>query len=220
VHTLAVAAAIGATTFLLLVPMAWHTAQVGRFDRWVLDANLPRYSSVFSVGRVLSVVGSGTMVTIAAIRLVYLVWRRARRPWLAFGAIVAIGGSAIVEYCAKAIIARPRPSTATLTGLSGYGFPSGHTTTATAFASTAAVLLLGVSPEAASPRQRHLITGIAGLYALGVAAGRIMVGAHYLTDTVAGLAIGASIAFAALAAALTAEARRNGATYAATIGRG
>jgi membrane-associated phospholipid phosphatase len=216
---LATAGSLALLAFMSLTPMAWHTARLGRLDRWVLDAGLPTHTVLFDLGRVLSAMGSGAMVTIITVRLVYLLWARTRRPWLAAGAVGAIAGSAILELIAKQVIGRPRPSTSKLTGLSGYGFPSGHTSTATALAATCVVLILIGVWSTPTTRQRHFAVGLAVLYVCGVAAGRMMVGAHFLTDTIAGVALGTLAACAALAAALVGEAGRGKRTHPSVTGR-
>ncbi|MEJ7766115.1 MAG: phosphatase PAP2 family protein, partial [Acidimicrobiales bacterium] len=84
------------------------------------------------------------------------------------------------------LVDRARPTINPLVGVSAPAFPSGHTTTAAAtFAALA--LLLG---RHRSPTVRFALTGAAaGLTAL-VACTRVMLGVHWVTDVLAGAALG------------------------------
>ena len=76
------------------------------------------------------------------------------------------------------------------TYLGGIVFPSGHTTAAVALAATLAVLLL-VPPQRSSTRvARVLLVAIFCVTAALVATAVIALRWHYLTDTVAGAAVG------------------------------
>jgi undecaprenyl-diphosphatase len=74
------------------------------------------------------------------------------------------------------------PTAATL----GPSFPSGHSASAAAFFAAAA-LLLG---RHAGPRGRALLAGLAAAIGVAVAASRVMLDVHWLTDVIAGLALG------------------------------
>ena len=68
----------------------------------------------------------------------------------------------------------------------GPSFPSGHSATAAAlYAAVALVLARG-----RSPRTRALLAGGAAGIAVGVACSRVMLGVHWLSDVIAGLAFG------------------------------
>ena len=68
----------------------------------------------------------------------------------------------------------------------GPSFPSGHSTAAAAFYAAAA-LILG---RGASPRTRALLAGGAAGIAVAVASTRVMLDVHWLSDVIAGLALG------------------------------
>jgi membrane-associated phospholipid phosphatase len=102
-----------------------------------------------------------------------------------------------VTNLTKIIVDRPRPNIHRLTGFSGASFPSGHAATAAAtFAAVA--FLVG---RARTPRVKARLAAGAAAIAVGVATTRVLLGVHWMTDVLAGLAIGwawfaiASIAF-------------------------
>lgn len=136
--------------------------------------------------RDLSLVG-GTLGSVLIALIVAVVASRRLRPRdvVGFLAIVMIGESILVAGI-KAIVDRGRPDVDRLTGFSGASFPSGHAATAAATLAAAA-LLLGY---ARTRRQRACLVGVAGGVAATVAATRVLLGVHWLTDVVAGLIVG------------------------------
>jgi membrane-associated phospholipid phosphatase len=110
--------------------------------------------------------------------------RRSMRVFV-FVATVAIGERLIVNGL-KAIVQRERPAVLPLVSSTGSAFPSGHAAAAAAsWAAVALILALG-----RARRTTHALAGAAVTVALGVAASRVLLGVHWVTDAVAGLAIG------------------------------
>jgi membrane-associated phospholipid phosphatase len=107
------------------------------------------------------------------------------RAVIAFLATVMIGQTVLMNVI-KAIVDRTRPNIDRLTGFSGASFPSGHAATAAATLAAAALLLSFARGRA----QRAVFTGIAGGIAAAVAATRVLLGVHWLTDVFAGLILG------------------------------
>ena len=112
-------------------------------------------------------------------------FRRHSREVFAFVAAVGIG-ELLLSNLLKVVVRRDRPDVLHLVVAHGYSFPSGHTVAA---ASTwlAVALVLG---RDRSRRTRALLAGGAALIAASVATSRALLGVHWLTDVVAGLAIG------------------------------
>jgi undecaprenyl-diphosphatase len=110
-----------------------------------------------------------------------------RRRWevILFLATVSVGET-LVNSAVKHLVDRERPAIVHLTGFSGPSFPSGHS--AAAAAAWAAVAL--VLTRDAGRRVRSLAAGIVVFVVLGVAASRALLGVHWLTDVVAGVALG------------------------------
>lgn len=86
----------------------------------------------------------------------------------------------------KEIVERARPDISQLTGFAGSSFPSGH---ASAAAATFAVVALLVGRRR-SRSARAVIAGVAVAVAVIVAGTRVLLGVHWLTDVLAGLAVG------------------------------
>ncbi|MEX1043823.1 MAG: phosphatase PAP2 family protein [Acidimicrobiia bacterium] len=113
-------------------------------------------------------------------------WWRFRTLQVAFFMATVAAGQALISTGLKAAVGRERPDLTQLAPWSGSSFPSGHATAAAAvFAASALVL---------SHRRRRgiraLIGAGAGLLIGVVAATRALLGVHWLTDVVAGVAVG------------------------------
>ena len=83
-------------------------------------------------------------------------------------------------------MSRDRPAISQLTGFSGSSFPSGH---AAAAAATFAVIALLVG-RGRRRAVRNAIAGVAAALAVLVAGSRVMLGVHWFTDVLAGIALG------------------------------
>jgi membrane-associated phospholipid phosphatase len=87
----------------------------------------------------------------------------------------------------KASYARPRPPLP-LVETTGYSFPSGHAVAGAAIAISLVVVLVPVGP-----RMRNLEM-IAGAFAVIMGISTVYLRAHWLSDAVAGVALGAAVA--------------------------
>jgi membrane protein DedA with SNARE-associated domain len=122
-----------------------------------------------------------------AIGLYFGVRRRDRRPLALLTAAVA--GAAGLWLIIKPLVGRPRPPAAIWIGhYTGAAFPSGHATQSAAFYAMLAVVL----GAGLSFRRRAVVWSAAALVVAVVGASRIYLGAHWLTDVLAGYALGAS----------------------------
>ena len=130
--------------------------------------------------------GSTPVIALALIATAMLDFRR-RRSREVFVFVAAIGiGELVLNNLLKLLVHRERPSVLHLVAAHGYSFPSGHTVAAT---STWFAIALVVGRDAPR-RTRALLSGAAALIAMSVAASRALLGVHWLTDVIAGLAIG------------------------------
>jgi membrane-associated phospholipid phosphatase len=165
---------------------------VGTFDlsmyHWMDDIRVAPLTWLF---RFLNVVGGG-IVTIplrTAASVVLVLQRRWRAFW---GFAVTWASSEILLVVLKGWFHRGRPA-APLVEITGQSFPSGH---AVAGAATAVALVLAFMP--AGPRRRKW-EWIAGGFAFTMAFSRVYLNAHWFSDVVAGVLLGAGIAIGSVA---------------------
>ena len=136
-----------------------------------------------------STLGSpGVVVMLGVVTAAVLWFRYHSVPW-ALAALVAPAIAGAGEAALKIVVARPRPVTAVLTGEGGNGFPSGH---AAGFAALVFVTVLAIAGKSQSHRTWRLVVAFAASAAM--AASRVVVGAHYPTDVIAGLLLGLGVA--------------------------
>ena len=182
-----------------LVALAVLTsATVDHFDAVtssVIHAHIAH--SVAAVSWALSAIGgTETVLPATAVLAVALVALRLWHSAIALALSVAVTQATVALL--KAIVERPRPAAnAQMADAGGFSFPSGHSATSAA--------LFGVLALVAA---RHLEGGIrVAAAALGVAliaaigVSRVMLGAHYPTDVLAGWLTGGTIALASVAIA-------------------
>ena len=131
-----------------------------------------------------TLLGEPVLITVAAAVLALLLWRRGSGRLAAY-VVVARIGAIVLSQGLKLAVDRARPvfdePVATALGAS---FPSGHALGSAAFWSTTAVLAM---PHVRRPR---LLLAGAVVVAVLVAASRVLLGVHYLSDVVAGLLLG------------------------------
>lgn len=191
-HLLRMRAAIVAVTaaFLALTVAAaiWHE-QLVRFDEPVSDALRGSLSVEF--WRAVTLPGATEFyVPVAAVAAVVL-WNRCRSLAVMWPALIVAG--AVVNVSLKWLVDRPRP-TGPETGVALAAFPSGHTIHAT-------VVLGLIPPTLYLLTKRSMSAWIAYPVLLGAATltglSRVALGAHWLTDVVAGHLIGLALLIAA-----------------------
>jgi undecaprenyl-diphosphatase len=171
---------------LLLVMISSHTG-LAHYDlsaaRWGADHATPRSTQFL---RDVSLLG-GTPVMIAlAIVSATIEYVRSRKPEVIAFVIGVVLGQVILVNVAKAIVDRDRPDISRLTGFSGASFPSGH---AAAAAATLAVVGF-LAGRGRGPGVKAFLAGFVVAAAVAVATTRVLLGVHWFTDVLAGLAFG------------------------------
>lgn len=128
-------------------------------------------------------------------------WRRAARRWL-LALLLSVPGGMLLNVLLKYVFQRSRPVFEhPLVTLASYSFPSGHTVAATLLYGVLASYLVTERRQAAA-----LVVPPSVLMVLLVAASRVYLGAHYLSDVLAAMAEG--VAWLALCITATSAWRR------------
>jgi membrane-associated phospholipid phosphatase len=111
---------------------------------------------------------------------------RERSVWVIPFIVAVMGGEEILTATVKQLADRVRPTFNPAAATLGPSFPSGHSATAAAFYAMTA-LLLG---RWRGRPTRAVLTGAAAGLAVAVAASRVLLDVHWLSDVIAGLALG------------------------------
>jgi membrane-associated phospholipid phosphatase len=135
----------------------------------------------------ITTLGETWLVVVVATFLVAAQWIR-RRPvrWIALYLACVILGENAAMHAIKQLVDRVRPALNPIAETLGPSFPSGHSSTAAAFWAAAALVLGRGAPRLA----RALLAGGAVAVAVAVAGSRVLLDLHWLSDVVAGLALG------------------------------
>ncbi len=142
-------------------------------------------TSTFVLNLITGLGGTEVIIAVSIAVAAYAWWRYRNLNVAMFVVSVAIS-QAVVNNGLKWIIDRERPAISQLAGWAGSSFPSGHTAAAAAtYAAVALVIGLGHSE-----RVRAWLAAAAISIALAVGATRALLGVHWLTDVLAGLAVG------------------------------
>jgi undecaprenyl-diphosphatase len=128
--------------------------------------------------------GSLRLVILLALVLVAVEWRRSR--WSLLFMLTVLGGMEATMLSVKALVGRVRPTLTPEAATLGPSFPSGHSATAAAFYAGAALVIGRTLPG----RARHLVIAAAVGLAAAVAASRVLLDVHWLSDVIGGLALG------------------------------
>ena len=189
------------TAVLVLVTVLGILAFLVRSDSGLLgfDGSVEGWAREHTTGsrrdvvRAVTDLGGSLVITLVAVAVAVIELRRPPRRWLLPFLVVAIAGLTLVTNLIKLGVDRVRPELGL--GLDA-SFPSGHSANA-AVTFAAVALLIG---RARSPRVQAALTGVAVGVAVAVGTSRILLGVHWVTDVIAGLALGwAWFAFTAVA---------------------
>jgi len=134
----------------------------------------------------LTKLGGHEVVVALALLVVLAEWARGRGRHVAWFLLAVVGSTTVLMNIVKVLVDRDRPDVLRLASFGGASFPSGHSALAAA-AFAAFVLVLGRSRSRAT---RAWLAGGAAAVAAAVASTRVLLGVHWLTDVVAGLALG------------------------------
>jgi membrane-associated phospholipid phosphatase len=169
----------------------------------VRDAVAARTSTLTTLAHGASVLGRSA-VLLAAAAVIALAAAAVRRPrgWIV---LLTVGGAIILQNVAKALVDRPRPPVTRLEHVSSTSFPSGHATESAAF--FVLLALAGTRSSLSRPLKAAAVLA-AAVIIIAVAASRVYLGAHYPTDTIAGILLGGTWAVVTAAAFRSAAPER------------
>ena len=209
VLTVAAAVAVAsAWTFLGITQDVVAHEELARLDPQVLTWVLAHRSGAMD-GFFEAATWLGARVVVVPVLLVVgAAVARARRSWRPIASIAVVYGAAVLLHATVALaVHRPRPDRAAwLSHAAGWAYPSGHTTQAVAGWGILALVL----SAGARPRHRILLLGSATGVAALVAASRVYLGVHWLSDVLGGITL--SCTLLASWVALSGSSSRGGVT--------
>lgn len=150
---------------------------------WAADHEDPAATSVL---RVLTYLGSAAVVLPLAVVVGVVEARRLPNRSIPVFLLLVEGGQLLLVNLIKVLVGRSRPDINQLVEVADLSFPSGHVTNA---AATFAALALLVGRRRRRTVRVALAGGAAGVTAL-VASTRVFLGVHWVTDVLAGAALG------------------------------
>lgn len=199
---------LGGVVLALLAVVVRSTDLLSGLDRSVAEWG-DHHATAWSHDALTLVTDLGETVTVVVVAIVVAIvdWTRTRNRWVAPFLVAVILGDKLLTEAIKQLVDRARPTIEAVAATLGPSFPSGHTSTAAA--SWAAFAL--VAGRWWGRRAWPALAGFAVGIAVGVACSRVLLDVHWLTDVLAGLALGWAW-FAACAIAFGGRVLRFGAT--------
>lgn len=196
-------------TVLVKTHVSWLAGADRRISRAAVRAT-QRHAWLDDTARAVTQLGNPVFVEIAVCVLAAMLVISARRR---LGATVLLAGLAtlVVERVLKSTIDRTRPAAdGLLAYASGPSFPSGHSAGAGLLAAVLVALCCTVAAPEQRSRRRVLpaLGALAAVLACGVAASRVVLGVHYPSDVVGGLAVAVSFTATAFALLSVLDRRR------------
>ncbi|MCU1558908.1 MAG: hypothetical protein JWN09_2903 [Microbacteriaceae bacterium] len=154
----------------LATDVAWHDFLVQHRSPWLEYPSL----ALNLVGGTIAM----TVITVVVVAALFFL----RRRWAAAFLGLTVALSTVLSTIVKQLVDRPRPGDSIIVATSG-AFPSGHTTAAAAFVVALALIFA-----------RRWVWMLAAVWVLAMAFSRTYLLAHWLSDTVGGAVLGASVA--------------------------
>jgi PAP2 superfamily len=148
-------------------------------DRHATDVSTQGLKLITSLGETWMVVFVGAMLALVEMR-------RTRSRWVIPFLLAVLAGDKLLTSTIKHLVDRVRPDIHAAAATLGPSFPSGHSSTAAAFWAAAALVVA----RWCSPRARPALAALAVGIAVAVGLSRVLLDVHWLTDVIAGLALG------------------------------
>jgi undecaprenyl-diphosphatase len=193
----AVAAVLVAANVLLFLSIAEDVLDGGGLIShdeavlaWFVEHRTDRLATA---AKIVSTIGSFVSLLIIGVLIGIWLWRRCSDLLLAAAPVVSLTLSSLASTTAKSVFGRERPPVSVhATSVTLAAFPSGHATDAAGFFLAASLTLTLTVARRRSVQA--LFIGIGLLLAALVGVSRLVLGVHWLSDVVAGWALGSAIA--------------------------
>ena len=200
---LAVAVALVAANVVLLLLIAEDVVDGGGLisrDPAVLDWFVDnRTDWMVSAARFVSTVGGFVPWFVIGLLRGFWLWKRGAHWALAVAPVVSLSLGGLAASLGKAAFDRPRPPVSDhAASVASAAFPSGHATDAAAFF-LAASFVIGITVARHRSTQALLVLVAAFLAGL-VGISRLVLGVHWLSDVIAGWALGTATAITVVVA--------------------
>jgi undecaprenyl-diphosphatase len=186
--TLALIAIVGGGVLLaVLAYLIRGNTELVRLDESVATWG-DQHASAFSTDGLNAVTHVGEPVVVVALAAILATAEtmRTRSVWVVPFVLIVVAGNGILTTTVKHLADRVRPALNPVADTLGPSFPSGHSSWSAAFFAAAALLL-------SRQRSRHVRAVIAGAAAglvVTVAGSRVLLDVHWLSDVIAGVALG------------------------------
>ena len=181
--------------FALVASVTVAVTQFGRVNELDAEASAEAqarmtHESAGWAEQLANLASTRTALAVTVIGALVLLATRHWRGAIALALVYPVTQGAV--QLVKVIVERPRPeTTGTLAEAHGFSFPSAHSATSAAVYATIAFILIRASRHGHS---RIAVAALAGALVLAVGLSRVLLGAHYPTDVLAGWTFGALLA--------------------------
>jgi membrane-associated phospholipid phosphatase len=177
----------GGALFAVLAYLVRGNADLIRLDNSVANWG-DRHASPVSTDGLNALTHLGEPVVVVGLAAVLAVMEtvRTRSRWVVPFLCIVVAGNGILTTTVKDLADRVRPALNPIAETLGPSFPSGHSSWAAAFFAAAALLL----SRGRGTHARAAIAGVAAGLAVMVAGTRVLLDVHWLSDVIAGLALG------------------------------
>jgi undecaprenyl-diphosphatase len=178
---------VGGVLFGVLTYLVRGTTGLVRLDQSVASWGHEHLSSFSRQGlEAITHLGEPTVVVALAVALAVVETVRTRSRWVVPFVAVVVAGNGILTTTVKHLADRVRPELNPIAETLGPSFPSGHSSWSAAFFAAAALLL----SRGRGRTTRVALVGVAAALTVMVAGSRVLLSVHWLSDVIAGLALG------------------------------
>jgi membrane-associated phospholipid phosphatase len=179
---------VGGLVLGILAVLVRRVAALQHVDNSVAAWGYDHRGSTSTSGlKAITDLGNIRIVIVLAAVLVLVEAIRRRSRWSFLFLLVVLGGMEAIMVGVRDLVGRLRPTLNPAAATLGPSFPSGHSATAAAFYAAAA-LIIGRSLSRRPIRQFVIPAAVA--IAVAVAASRVLLDLHWLSDVIGGLSLG------------------------------